>query len=88
MDILVSIPDYEPKARKMTFAWEDGHSIKAQIQGERVRIVANQAGLMSLANHLLALSQESVPAGYDFHLDDSNGLDDGSCELVFERANA
>ena len=67
----------------MKFAWEKGFTIAARIDGEKVIISANREGLVSLAHHLLALADE-IPRGH-FHLDEHNSLEDGSCELVFER---
>jgi len=87
MKIVMDITDYNPKLG-MQFSWEDNFKIecKKSIYNNNTFIIkANEAGLKSLANHLLTLSQSSIPSGYDFHLDDSNGLEEGSCELIFEK---
>jgi hypothetical protein len=84
MEFVINITDYNPK-QGMHFSWENGHTIKTQISNDKVIINANEAGLKSLANHLLTLAQKSIPDGYHFHLDDSNGLEEGSCEVIFEK---
>lgn len=65
----------------MDFNWEDGFVIRVSSQNDEVLISANREGLVSLANHLLALADE----GGHFHLDQHNSLEDGSCELIVER---
>ncbi|MEJ8644532.1 hypothetical protein WKI68_30945 [Streptomyces sp. MS1.HAVA.3] len=50
-------------------------------------IEANAAGLRTLAGHLLVLAAEGVPDGSHLHLEDSNGLEDGSLSLVLERCD-
>lgn len=67
----------------MYFKWEDGFSIKVSAENSCAVISANREGLISLANHLLTLSQE--PAGGHIHLDSSNSLEDGSAELIIEK---
>ncbi|MER5361977.1 zinc ribbon domain-containing protein, partial [Streptomyces sp. NPDC002785] len=37
--------------------------------------------------HLLVLAGEGVPDGAHLHLEDSNGLEDGSVGLVLERSD-
>lgn len=68
----------------MELDWEDGFSISASVDGDAMVISANREGLVSLANHLLTLSEEEP--GSHIHLDENNSLDDGSCELIIERA--
>lgn len=80
----INVPEYDPKHGLRT-EWDYGFTIEAQIQGGGVLIKANQAGLVSLARHLLTLAQEQVPVGHHIHLDDSNALEDGSCELILEK---
>jgi hypothetical protein len=87
MKTVIEISDYDPKIG-MQFKWEDNFRIeckKSVYNSNTFIIKANEAGLKSLANHILTLSQYSIPSGYDFHLDDSNGLEKGSCELIFEK---
>ena len=68
----------------MDLNWVDDFSISADIDGDTARIVANTEGLISLANILLALAEENP--GAHLHLDEYNSLEDGSVELVIEKA--
>lgn len=68
----------------MDLNWVDGFRISADVDGDTARIVANTEGLISLANILLALAEESP--GAHLHLDEYNSLEDGSVELVIEKA--
>ena len=83
MDVKLSIPEYTGDA--FQFDWEDGFEIEAKIKGNEVVISANKAGLLSLAKHLIALSQDAIPKNYHIHLDEYNSLEEGSSELIFER---
>ncbi|MEU9753767.1 hypothetical protein AB0D90_11585 [Streptomyces althioticus] len=56
------------------------------LRGEIV-IEANSAGLKTLAGHLLTLAQDGTPDGAHLHLEESNGLEDGSARLVLERCD-
>lgn len=67
----------------MRIDWEEGFEIGTTMGDGMVRIAANKEGLVSLANILLALAEESP--GSHIHLDENNSLEDGSCELVIER---
>ena len=67
----------------MNFTWEPGFEIHVSVDDHgAVLVSANRAGLVSLANHLMALAQER-PGGH-FHLDEHNALEEGSVELVVE----
>ncbi|WP_435813593.1 Imm32 family immunity protein [Streptomyces sp. NBC_01310] len=48
---------------------------------------ANAAGLGTLAGHLLVLAKDGLADGSHLHLEDSNGLEDGSVGLVLERSD-
>ena len=85
MNVLMKITEYDPK-QGMRFNWEHGFSIETRIDKNAVIISANEAGLRSLANHLITLAQKTIPSEYHFHLDDSNGLEEGSCELIIEKS--
>jgi hypothetical protein len=50
-----------------------------------ILIRANEAGLVSLAQHLLTLAENADPAGSHIHMDASRELEDGSLDLVLER---
>jgi len=68
----------------MKFEWENGFKIEVIIENDTVRIVANKEGLISLARHLVTLSQEEYCKGNHFHLDSSNSLEVSSKELIIE----
>lgn len=81
----LDVPAYAPETGLRT-VWEDGFEISAHVDGTRVHIRANPAGLISLARHLLLLAQENVFSGAHLHLDASNSLEEGSGEIILERA--
>jgi len=84
MQITIDIPKYDNK-KGFKFNWENNFEIKTRIENGVIHITANKDGLLSLANHLLNLSQESIPSGYHFHLDPSNSLEEDSAELIIEK---
>ena len=87
MERIVRLPDYTPQGG-VRMIWEGDARITVKL-GEHtpaIFINANEAGLVSLANLLLFLAQPNVPSGAHAHLDDLNGLEDGSCEIVFGRS--
>ncbi|MBR5061064.1 MAG: hypothetical protein IKX24_02880 [Prevotella sp.] len=67
----------------MKMIWEDGFTIKVRGEEKEVVISANKEGLISLANQLNALANESI--GSHIHYDEYNSLEDGSSELIIER---
>ena len=67
----------------MRITWEDGFELRAAIRDDEVTISANRAGMVSLANILLALADETP--GAHVHLDEYNSLEDDSCAIIFER---
>ncbi len=67
----------------MDLAWEDGFTIEVHIVKGTAVVSANREGLLSLSNHLRMLAEEAP--GSHIHLDELNALEDGSCELIFER---
>ncbi|MGW2937694.1 Imm32 family immunity protein [Streptomyces sp. NPDC001156] len=69
------------------FTWEDDARITVRSLGAEVVIKANAAGLRTLAGHLLTLGKDGVPDGSHLHLEDSNGLAEGSVGLVLERSD-
>lgn len=85
-ELKLSIPLYEGHGMKYT--WFDESEIKVELlDSSTVRILANQDGLKSLAAQLLTLAQDSVTRGEHLHLDDLfGGLEEGSSELILERA--
>lgn len=76
----ISVPNYDEKGFK--FLWEDDAAIKCTVNGNTILIEANRDGLISLARHMLELSQDMVPDGTHFHLDEDNSLEDGSVEMI------
>ncbi|WP_351232002.1 hypothetical protein [Streptomyces sp. NPDC002133] len=69
------------------FTWEEGARIEVRNLGGEIVIEANAAGLKTLAGHLLTLAQDGTPDGAHLHLEDNNGLEDGSASLVLERCD-
>ncbi len=65
--------------------WEDGFKISVRTDGSAVVISANRAGLLSLADLMASLAEET--AGSHIHLDAYNSLEDGSRELIVEIAD-
>jgi hypothetical protein len=66
----------------MQFDWDDNSEIEVKVEKNQVMLWANKEGLVSLAKHLMKLSEDEHPSGYHFHLDDYNLLDKGSNEIV------
>lgn len=84
MKRIIEIPGYNPE-RGIILKWSHDFEIKVDTDGKQVHISGNSAGLESLANHLLNLAQDNVPAGTHIHLDEYNSLNDNSAELIIER---
>ena len=66
----------------MELNWVDGFEINVRIENGAAVISANREGLLSLANHLKSLAEESP--GTHIHLDTNNSLEDGSTELIIQ----
>lgn len=86
MKLSIEIPDYKPESGIM-YKWEDGFEVKSVVDNGVIIITANKAGLISLANHLLNLAQDNIPAGHHLHFDEYNSLEEGSNELIIEKRN-
>ncbi|WP_435610960.1 Imm32 family immunity protein [Streptomyces sp. C10-9-1] len=71
----------------LVFTWNADARIEVRDLGGEVAIEANAAGLETLARHLLVLAGDGVPDGAHLHLEDSNGLEEGSVGLVLERSD-
>ena len=67
----------------MEIKWEEGFKISVSVEGNTAIISANREGLLSLANHLIALVREEP--GSHIHLDEYNSLEDNSAELIIEK---
>lgn len=84
MEVKITVPKYSP-VNGLRLEWEDNFEISSNVQNNTVTITANQAGLISLARHLLTLAQVEVPTGSHIHLDDINSLETDSTEIIFEK---
>jgi hypothetical protein len=84
MQGIIDLPDYD-QAKGLQYKWEPGFSISVTVDEEGVNIQGNNAGLRSLANHLLVLANEDVPLTSHIHLDSDSGLEDGSAALVITK---
>lgn len=81
----INVPLYDKEG--FHFVWEDGFSIRCSINENSVWLEANREGLISLARHLLELSQETVPEYGHIHLDEYNSLEDASTGLIIIKKN-
>lgn len=78
---VIEFYEYKPE-KGIRYSWEEGFEIKCLIEDDTVSILANKEGLLSLANHLVTLAQDTVPAGDHMHFDEYNSLEAGSKEIV------
>ena len=77
--------DTEPyDSRGIRLRWDPDAEIEFK-GGPVGNLRCNRAGLVTFARHLLTLAQDGVPPGSHLHLDSSNGLVDGSSEIIVER---
>jgi hypothetical protein len=67
--------------------WEEGSRIEVRNLGGEIVIEANAAGLKTLTGHLLTLAQDGTPDGAHLHLEENNGLGEGSVGLALERCD-
>ena len=84
MEVKVEVPEYSPD-RGLICKWEYGFEIETKIENGVVVIIANEAGLRSLANHFLNLAQVEIPSGHHLHLNEYGGLEEGSTELIIQK---
>lgn len=82
--IEVEVPKYNIETG-FQYNWKDGFQIEVTEINGVVKITANKAGLISLANHLLNLAQDGVPSNYHLHFDEYNSLEYNSVELIIEK---
>ena len=68
----------------MKVDWENGSEIRVDVDHGTVVISANREGLLSLSNQLAALADETP--GSHIHYDGYNALEEGSAEMIIERA--
>ena len=69
----------------MEINWKDGFKISVKCDGGAITLSANKEGMLSLANHLIALAGESP--GAHVHYDENNSLEENSMELIIEKIN-
>ena len=67
----------------MTINWVDGFEIRVIVEHNEAVISANKEGLLSLAQQLTALAEET--AGSHIHYDEYNALEERSAELTIEK---
>jgi hypothetical protein len=84
MEIKLEIPDYNP-SNGISYNWQSGFEIEVKYKDSIVYIKANKAGLVSLANHLLNLAQDTIPSGYHINFDENNSLEEGSRDLIIQK---
>jgi hypothetical protein len=79
------VPDSRYAAQMWNFEWQPGHKLSTRLDDDATVIAGNAEGLASLANHLLRLAADHAPPGAHLHLDEFNGLEPGSVEIILER---
>jgi hypothetical protein len=84
MKLEINVPQYQTEEGIKT-TWDNDFIFESVFQGNSIVIKANEAGLRSIARHLLTLAQYEVPAGCHIHYDDLNSLEDGSFEIILEK---
>ena len=67
----------------MEIKWIDGSTIQVKIEEGTTIISANKEGLLSLADQLSTLAQDT--SGSHIHYDEYNSLEDGSSQLIIEK---
>ena len=67
----------------MKIHWVDGFEIRVSVEHGEAVISANKEGLLSLAQQLTALAEET--AGSHIHYDEYNSLEERSAELTIEK---
>ena len=83
IDWTVQVPRFDGESLRLE--WTENYRLWVRLTGDEVVIQGNAAGLETLARHLLTLAQDRVTSGSHLHLEDSNGLEQGSASLVLER---
>ena len=81
MKITLDLPQYDV-GKGLPSKWVGDFQIETSIDNGEIIIWANTDGLLSLANDLLILSQESVPSGHHHHYEPNYGLTEKSISLV------
>lgn len=68
----------------MDMQWEDGFAIRTAIERDAIVLSANREGMLSLSRQLAMLADAGP--GSHIHYDADNSLEEGSVELIIERA--
>lgn len=68
----------------MEIKWEEGVEISVRVENGAMVVSGNKAGLLTLS-HLIADLAE-CEAGEHVHLDEGNGLEEESGELIMEKS--
>ncbi len=63
--------------------WDDGFTIKVNVDKDTVVVSANKEGLHSLAKQLMALADSDV--GSHIHYDEYNSFESGSNEMIIQK---
>lgn len=82
--VKIKIPEFS-LSEGMSYHWENDFEIESKIEDGVIKIIANKAGLISLANHFLNLAQDEIPFGHHLHFDQYNSLEDSSVEIIIEK---
>ena len=70
----------------MKIDWYGEFRIESKIDSDGAIVIsANKDGLISLAKQMLAMADDSVPAGTHIHYDEESSLEDGSTEIILEK---
>ncbi|MFJ9223451.1 hypothetical protein ACIRJL_45745 [Streptomyces sp. NPDC102383] len=72
---------------EQVFTWEEGARIEVKNLRSTVVVEVNAEGFRTLAGHLLAPAKDGCPDRSHLHLEDGNGPEEGSAELVLERSD-
>lgn len=83
MRVDLNVPPYDATTG-LTFEWDDDFELALVVEAGEVVISANQAGLTTLARHLLTLAHSSAPVGVHLHLTAGQEID-SPVDLILER---
>lgn len=75
---------YDPISFK--YEWEKDFEMEVKIENDKVVLKANKAGLISLANQLLNLARDEMPAHEVLEFDQDNALNNGSNPLIIQKS--
>lgn len=84
MNVVINVNKYS-KEGGIELKWESNYKIIVNNCNNELTISANREGLLSLANHMINISQLDVPIGTHIHLDEYNSLEKGSVDLVIQK---